>query len=119
MKIPLQQSQAIARLLRIVDAYNPKCPTIGPGFANELKEAIEGVQALNLDPQNVEELYTEAQLEEIGNDLAMSLVLRPDPEHPDRWRTNWGSKTNAGLARMLIYNIFPKIAAGDMKAAKA
>ena len=37
--------------------------------------------------------------ERIGAYLAAALHLKRDPEHADRWRTTWGTKTNQGLAR--------------------
>jgi hypothetical protein len=64
------------------------------------------------------EIYTESELEAIGDDLAAGLNLRRDTEHRDRWNTGYGSKTNIGLARMMLYNILPRLQAGDKNAAK-
>lgn len=37
-----------------------------------------------------------------GEAIAKALGLRRDPEHADRYKTAWGSKTALGLARTLI-----------------
>lgn len=34
-----------------------------------------------------------------GRKLAFRLQLRRDPEHKDRWLTEWGTKTDLGLWR--------------------
>jgi len=42
--------------------------------------------------------YTPEELDAIGQKLADRFNLKRDPEHKDRWRTGWGTKTNYGLA---------------------
>ena len=37
----------------------------------------------------------------IGDDIARALHLRRDPDHDDRWQTDWGTKTSLGLYRTL------------------
>jgi hypothetical protein len=43
----------------------------------------------------------------LGCEIAQALDLRRDPEHPDRWVTHWGTKTNRGLARTLRHILNP------------
>lgn len=38
----------------------------------------------------------------IGAMLAEVLNCKRDKEHKDRWRTDWGTKTNVGLARTIL-----------------
>ncbi len=44
-------------------------------------------------------LDDDARAGAIGARLAEMLNLKRDREYPDRWKTAWGTKTNAGLAR--------------------
>lgn len=37
----------------------------------------------------------------LGRELAQVLAMKRDKEHPDRWQTAWGSKTDAGLSRTI------------------
>lgn len=37
-----------------------------------------------------------------GRIIATALRLKRDSVHRDRWSTNWGSKTDAGLARTVL-----------------
>jgi hypothetical protein len=46
----------------------------------------------------------------IGAKIALMLNLRRDTEYPDRWKTAWGSKTNAGLARTVAVAFDEEIA---------
>lgn len=56
-----------------------------------------------IDPNTLEaRLDDDAVASKVGKYLAHHLGLRIDPENPDRWRTGWGTKTNAGLARTIL-----------------
>jgi hypothetical protein len=44
---------------------------------------------------------TEEQEAQRGALLAEVLKLRRDREHPDRWQTTWGTKTDLGLFRIV------------------
>ena len=46
-----------------------------------------------------------ATAEHIGEVLSANLRLKRDREHPDRWVTGWGTKTNKGLARTVLWVI--------------
>lgn len=53
------------------------------------------------------ETPNEARLATLGATLAAQLKLRRDKEHLDRWQTEWGTKTNLGLAltiRRMAFN---------------
>jgi len=43
----------------------------------------------------------DALAERIGREISSALKLRKDPEHKDRWQTEWGTKTNIGIARVV------------------
>ena len=45
---------------------------------------------------------TEAQMAERGALLAKVLKLKHELEYPDRWQTDWGTKTNLGLFRIVV-----------------
>ncbi len=45
---------------------------------------------------------TEAEEARRGALLAQILKLRRDREYPDRWQTEWGTKTNLGLFRIVV-----------------
>jgi hypothetical protein len=63
------------------------------------------------DPNTLEDrLADDAVASKVGKYLAFHLGLRPDPEHSDRWRTGWGTKTNAGLARTILRMLEGEIA---------
>lgn len=44
----------------------------------------------------------DADLAAKGEAIAKALHLRRDPDHADRYQTEWGSKTALGLARTLM-----------------
>lgn len=44
----------------------------------------------------------DAEAARIGQDLALLFRLRRDPEHKDRWKTAWGTKTDIGLSRTVL-----------------
>lgn len=44
---------------------------------------------------------TEAEEARRGELIAKALRLKRDREYPDRYPTDWGTKTNLGLYRML------------------
>lgn len=48
---------------------------------------------------------TEDQENRAGALLAEALYLERDEEHPDRWKTAWGTKTNVGLVRTILAQI--------------
>ena len=39
---------------------------------------------------------------QIGLSIAETLNCKRSKEHKDRWITNWGTKTNIGLARTIL-----------------
>jgi len=43
---------------------------------------------------------TETEEARRGELLAWALNCKRDREHPDRWQTKWGTKTNLGLFRI-------------------
>ena len=89
-----------------------------PGALNvEMKAARAALAGLPQSP--IVENFTPDELETIGNDLSGNLNLRRVKGCRDRWQTGYGSKTNIGLARMLLYNILPRLQAGDKNAARA
>ncbi len=45
------------------------------------------------------------QQDKLGLTIANILCLQPDKQHPTRWQTSWGSKTNIG-----IYNTINRLA---------
>jgi len=49
-----------------------------------------------------------AEMTKRGNSIAKCLHLKRDPEHADRWITDWGTKTGLGLyltlSRQLVEN---------------
>lgn len=44
----------------------------------------------------------DVEADRIGAKIAETLYLKPSREHSDRWNTDWGTKTNAGLARTVV-----------------
>lgn len=44
----------------------------------------------------------DVEADRIGAMFADVLNLKRDREHRDRWRTDWGTKTNTGLARTIL-----------------
>lgn len=58
------------------------------------------------------DLNSNKTADRIGAVLALGLRLRRDPLHRDRWTTAWGSKTNAGLARIVA-----RVMSGDIRTA--
>lgn len=44
---------------------------------------------------------TEAEQARRGKIIAQALHLKHDREHPDRYQTDWGTKTDLGLFRMI------------------
>jgi hypothetical protein len=51
------------------------------------------------------ETIDDATAERIGEVLSTNLKLKHDREHRDRWVTGWGTKTNKGLARTVLWVI--------------
>jgi hypothetical protein len=47
-------------------------------------------------------VQSETELAAKGEAIAKALRLRRDPDHADRYQTEWGSKTALGLARTLM-----------------
>lgn len=43
----------------------------------------------------------DVEADRIGAMFATALNLKRDREHRDRWQTDWGTKTNIGLARTI------------------
>jgi hypothetical protein len=54
-------------------------------------------------------LSIQSTADEIGAMLAEALNLKRDKEHKDRWVTDWGTKTNAGLARTVFSLMTAKV----------
>jgi hypothetical protein len=44
---------------------------------------------------------SEAEAARRGRLIAEGLNLKRDRDYPDRWQTNWGTKTDLGLFRIL------------------
>lgn len=44
----------------------------------------------------------DVEADHIGAMFAVALNLKRDREHRDRWQTDWGTKTNIGLARTIV-----------------
>lgn len=42
------------------------------------------------------------EADKIGGKLVQMLHLRPVPQLKGQWQTQWGTKTNAGVARCII-----------------
>ena len=38
----------------------------------------------------------------VGVKIAAIFHLKRDEQHPDRWKTVWGNKSDAGLARTML-----------------
>ena len=56
--------------------------------------------------QVVEDALTDSSVaDDIGKMLAENLFLSQSIEHKDRWTTEWGTKTNQGLARIVANQI--------------
>jgi hypothetical protein len=44
-------------------------------------------------------LYNDTDAAVMGRNLARLFRMRRDPDHRDRWQTEWGNKTDLGLWR--------------------
>ncbi len=66
------------------------------GSIEKARAAIKLGASFAADPA---ETWTDEQAEIIGAELARVLQLQRDEDHPDRWQTTGGNKTNKGIAR--------------------
>jgi hypothetical protein len=76
-------------------------------LALDENEAPDGAPFLEYLANN----FPDLSADRAGDELARGLSLRVSHDHPDRWVTEWGTKTSRGLARIVLYVIAQSISA--------
>ena len=56
---------------------------------------------METDPLTIETPSIEQQ-DKLGLEIAAILCLQPDKQHPTRWQTSWGSKTNIEIYNTIM-----------------